>query len=168
MHDLPLTQELDGLANVGVVAQTQDVVVGDACLLLGGKVLVEVGDDIALDAYIFHIERHTRGGDGVDAGGVIDKIGGKGRGSDLLLREIGGELVENGGDHLKVSELFGAYVVLLIGHQQLGLTSISYYIIKSAVFQYFHSKTSNKLSPIVCSILVLTGRSFSNIASFTL
>ena len=34
MHDLPLTQELDGLADVGIVAEAEDVVVGDSCLLL--------------------------------------------------------------------------------------------------------------------------------------
>ena len=34
VDDLALAEELDGLANVGVVDQAQDVVVGRACLLL--------------------------------------------------------------------------------------------------------------------------------------
>ena len=34
MHDLPLAEELDGLSYVGIVAEAEDVVVGDAGLLL--------------------------------------------------------------------------------------------------------------------------------------
>ena len=34
MHDLPLPQELDGIPHVGVVAEAEDVVVGDAGFLL--------------------------------------------------------------------------------------------------------------------------------------
>ena len=34
MHDLPLPQKLDGLADVGIVAEAEDVVVGHAGLLL--------------------------------------------------------------------------------------------------------------------------------------
>ena len=34
MDDLPLSEELDGLADVGVVAEAEDVVVGDSCFLL--------------------------------------------------------------------------------------------------------------------------------------
>ena len=34
MHDLPLSEELDGLSYVGVIAEAQNVVVGDSCLLL--------------------------------------------------------------------------------------------------------------------------------------
>ncbi len=35
MYDLPLTEELDGIPHVGVVAQTENVVIGDPGLLLG-------------------------------------------------------------------------------------------------------------------------------------
>ena len=34
VNDLALAQIFDGIANVGIVGQTQDIVVGDACLLL--------------------------------------------------------------------------------------------------------------------------------------
>ena len=34
MHDLPRAQEFDGVADIGIVAHTENVVVGGACLLL--------------------------------------------------------------------------------------------------------------------------------------
>ena len=34
MHDLPLTQELDGIPHVGIIHQAENVIVGDASLLL--------------------------------------------------------------------------------------------------------------------------------------
>ena len=34
MHDLPLAEELDGLADVGVIAEAEDIVVGHPRLLL--------------------------------------------------------------------------------------------------------------------------------------
>ena len=34
MHDLPLTQEFDGLLHIGIVAETENVVVGDTRFLL--------------------------------------------------------------------------------------------------------------------------------------
>ena len=34
VYDLPLTQELDGILNVGIIDKAQDVVVGDAGFLL--------------------------------------------------------------------------------------------------------------------------------------
>ena len=43
------------------------------------------------------------GGGGVDPGGVVHEIAGKGRPLDLLLRQIPGELMDNGGHHLHVT-----------------------------------------------------------------
>lgn len=34
MHDLTLTKELDGIANIGIIYEAQNVVVGYSCLLL--------------------------------------------------------------------------------------------------------------------------------------
>ena len=107
MHDLPLAEELDGLAHVGIVAEAEDVVVGDAGLLLGGQILVEIRQHVSLDPHVLHVEGHARGGDGVDARGVIHEVGGEGGVLDLLLREVAGELVENGGHHFQVGQLLG-------------------------------------------------------------
>ena len=78
MHHLALAKEFDGLSDVRVVNKTQNVVVRSASFLLCRKVFVEVGYDVALDAYIFHVKWHTCGGDGVDACGVVDKVVGEG------------------------------------------------------------------------------------------
>ena len=110
MHDLALAEEFDHVVDVGVVRQTQDIVVGRARLLLGGEVLVEIGEDIALDADVFHIKRHARCGDGVRAGGVIYEIRCEGSSVDLLKREIFSELMDDRCHHLEMRELLSAYV----------------------------------------------------------
>ena len=110
MHDLALAEEFDHVVDVGVVGQTQDIVVGRARLLLGGEVLVKIGEDIALDADVLHIKRHARRGDGVRAGGVIYEIRREWCSVDLLKREIFGKLMDYRRHHLEMRELFGAYV----------------------------------------------------------
>ncbi len=105
MHDLALAEELDGIVDVGIVRQTQNVVVGHPCLLLGGKILVEIGDHVALDREILRVKGNARGCNGVHTRGVIHKVGSERRTLDLLLAEITGELVEDGADHLQVREL---------------------------------------------------------------
>ena len=44
MDDLPLTQETNHVIYVGIVREPENVIVGGARLLLGGKVLGEIGD----------------------------------------------------------------------------------------------------------------------------
>ena len=48
MYDLALSQEADRIADIRVIGKSENVVVGRSCLLLGGHVLREVGDYIAL------------------------------------------------------------------------------------------------------------------------
>ena len=109
MHDLALAEEFDHVVDVGVVGQAQDIVVGRARLLLGGEVLVKIGEDIALDADVLHIKRHARCGDGVRAGGMIHEIRREGSSVDLLKREIFGKLMDYRRHHLEMRELLGAY-----------------------------------------------------------
>ena len=108
VHDLALAEIFYGISYVGIVAEAEDVVVGDSCLLLGGQILMEVGDDVPLDSHVLHVEGYPRGGDGIDPRGVIHEVGGEGGILDLLLRKVAGELVEDGGDHLQMGQLFGA------------------------------------------------------------
>lgn len=70
---------------------------------------MEIRQDVPLDPHVLHVEGNSRGGDGVDPRGVIRKVGGEGGFLDLLLGEIAGELVENGGDHFQMGKLLGAY-----------------------------------------------------------
>ena len=110
VDDFPLPEEADDVIDVGVVAEPEDVVIGDSGLLFCGHIFAEVTDHVALDADAGGIPREAGGGSGVDAGGVIHKIRGKGRtAADLLVGELPGELVDDGADHLQVAQFLGAY-----------------------------------------------------------
>ena len=109
MDDLSRPQEADGIGDVRVIGETEDVVIGDPGLLLGGQVLREVGNGVAGDL-------HGSGGPGVaggklgeDPGGVIHKISLKARVLDLLLRQVPGQLVDDGPHHFQVSQFLGSY-----------------------------------------------------------
>ena len=106
MDDLPLPQEPDGIVDVRVIAQAQDIVVGKAGLLLRRQVLRQVGDHVAGDLNRSGAPRKAGGCGGVDPCGVVHKVGVEPRSADLLFREISGQLVDNGPDHLQVAELF--------------------------------------------------------------
>ena len=108
MHDLPGPQELDDVVDVRVVGQAQDVVIGDPGLLLGGQVLRQVGDQVALDGHGRRVPRGAGGGGGIHPGGVIHKIRLVSRLLDLLRRHVPGQLVDDGADDLQVSQLLGA------------------------------------------------------------
>ena len=110
MHDLPLAEELDGIPHVRVVAEAEDIVVGHAGLLLSRQILMQVGDDVSLDPHVLHVEGHAGGGDGIQSRGMIHKVGGEGTVLDLLLREVAGELVQDGSNHFQMGKFFGANV----------------------------------------------------------
>ena len=107
MDDLPLPEIADGLQNIRVVHQAEDVVIGGAGLLLGGHILMEVGDGVALGLEIIAGEAGPAGSHGIDPRGVIDKIVGEALGLDLLHGEVAGELIDHGRDHLKMRQLVG-------------------------------------------------------------
>ena len=48
VNDLTLAQKSDNVVYVGIVAEPEDIVIGDTCLLLCGKVLVEIRERVAL------------------------------------------------------------------------------------------------------------------------
>ena len=74
------------------------------------QILGKVSDDVACDL-------HRGGGPGitggelrVDAGSMIDEIGIKAGGLDLLLIQVPGKLMDNGADHFQMPQLLGADV----------------------------------------------------------
>lgn len=109
MDDFACAQELDRVAHVGVVGKAQDVVVRHAGLLLGGEVLVQVGERVARDGDSAGAERHPRGRDRVHAGCVVDEVRVEALLPDLLGRQVPRELVNDRADHLEVRQLFRAY-----------------------------------------------------------
>ena len=123
VHELALTKEFDRLANIGIVDHAKDVVVRDARLLLRRQILVEIGDDVALDSDIFHIGGDACGARGVDACGVVDEILREGRAFDLGDGQIFGQLGEDRAHHLEMRELLGSHVgedadYLTVGHRE--------------------------------------------------
>ena len=108
MDDLTLTQEADHIVHIRVIRQAQDIVIGLTGLLLGGQVLSQVGNNIAGRRDGSSASGEAGSGGGVDAGGVVHKVGGEiGVGLYLFIGQIAGQLVHDSGNHLKVRQLLG-------------------------------------------------------------
>ena len=73
------------------------------------QILGQIRNDIAGDLHRGGGPRIAGGKLRVDADGVIHEIGIKTGGSDLLLAEISGELMDQGANHLQVPQLLGPY-----------------------------------------------------------
>ena len=110
VHDFARTQELDDIADVGIVRKAENVVVGHARLLLCCEVLCQVCDGVACDLHGAGRPGCTGGKLREDADRVVDKIGRKARLADLLLREITRKLVDDGTNHLEMPQLLCADV----------------------------------------------------------
>lgn len=110
VDDLAGAQELDRVAHVGVVGKAQDVVVRHARLLLGGEILVQVGERVAGDGEGRRAERRAGCRDRINAGRVIDEIRVEALRLDLLGRQVARELVDDRADHFEVREFFCADV----------------------------------------------------------
>ena len=102
MDDLPLPEEADHVGDVGVIlGQAENVVVSHPGLLLGGHILGEVTDGIALYPNGGSRPGESRGCRGINPRSVVHKVGGKPRVIlDLVVGEVPGQLVDNGGNHL--------------------------------------------------------------------
>ena len=108
MHDLACPQEFDGIVDIRIIGQPQDIVVGHAGLLLGGKVFGEVGDGVARDLHGGGRPRIAGRKLREYACRMIDKVGIEASFLDLVDREVPRELMDNGADHLKVSQFLCA------------------------------------------------------------
>lgn len=105
MYDFPFAKEADRVGNVTVVAEAQDVIVGQPRLLLCCKVLGKVGNGVAGRLGVRRGERLAAGGNRVDAGGVVYEIGGKSAVLNLLGGEVSGKLVNYRRNYLLVRQL---------------------------------------------------------------
>ena len=109
MHNLPCTQEFDRVADIRVIAHTQNVVIGGARFLFCGQILMQVGDGVALGLDISRCPRHTAGRYRIDARGMIDIIRRKAGIHDLLAAKIARKLMHDRADHLQMIEFLRAY-----------------------------------------------------------
>ena len=108
MNDLSLPQEFDHVVDVRVVAQTQDIVIGDPGFLLCRQILCQIGDQVALDCHARRIVREAGRRRGIDACRMVDKIRIKTSRLDLLIRQIAGQLIDDGADHFQMAQLLRA------------------------------------------------------------
>lgn len=104
MDDFAFPQEADDIVHIRVVGETENVVVGEAGLLLCRQVLGQIGDDIAGDLHSGRRPGIAGGKLRIDTGGMIHKIGIKAGGSDLILVQVTGELVNQSAHHLQVPQ----------------------------------------------------------------
>lgn len=111
MDDLTLTEKFYRVTDVGVIGKAEDIVIGEASFLLGGEILVDIGDSVACALEGLGGEGHARGCDRVDACGMVGEIGIKAAFLDLFHREISGQLVDYRADHFHMGEFLGADIV---------------------------------------------------------
>ena len=109
MDNLPLSEESDDIVDIGIIGQAQNVVIGLAGLLFGGKILGQIGDHITGGLDRGGTPWETGSGSGVDACGMIHKVGGKaGVFLNLFVGQIAGQLMDNGGHHFQMAQFFSA------------------------------------------------------------
>ena len=72
-----------------------------------GQVLRQVGNQVPFHRHAGGAPGEARGGGGLDPGGPIHEVGIESRGLDLVLRQVPGQLVDNGADHLQVPQFLG-------------------------------------------------------------
>lgn len=70
------------------------------------KIFGKVCDGVALDLNTEGTPRRTGGSGGVNAGGVIHKVGSKGGILNLAVLQIPGQLVNDGTDHFQMPQFF--------------------------------------------------------------
>ena len=102
-------QEADRIGNVGVVDQAEQIVIGHAGFLLGGEILVQIGENVTFHGECAGAERRTVGALRINAGGVIGEIGGKGTVCDLFFGKIRRQLVQDRPHDFQMREFLGAY-----------------------------------------------------------
>ena len=114
----------DYIVYIGVIGEPENVVIGYAGFLFGGKVLCQVGNQIA-----FHL--HGRGGPGetgsggrINARGMVNKIGVESGCFDLFLTEIPGELVDKGPNHLQMAQFFRSHTLEMSEFRAFAMTPV--------------------------------------------
>lgn len=109
MNDLPLTEEADRVADLGILYQAEDVIVSGSGFLLCCEVFNEIGDGITLALEFAGVERNAAGSLGPKCKRMVNVILVEAGSSDFLGGQAAGELVDDGADHLKVGEFLSTY-----------------------------------------------------------
>ena len=86
VDDLPGSQELDDVIHIRVIREPQNVVIGNTGFLFCGQILRQICNYIALHCHRCGVPGKAGGCCGINAGGVIYKVGVKSRCLDVLFR----------------------------------------------------------------------------------
>lgn len=73
------------------------------------QILSKIGDDVPGDLHGGSGPRIAGGELGINARGVVHKVSVKPGGSDLILREVAGELMDQSAHHLQMAQFLCAY-----------------------------------------------------------
>ena len=109
MGDLSLAEEFDGVADVGVIYEAKNVIIRYTRFLFFRQILVQIGENVALDADISGSKRCSACGLRINSRGMVDKIGVKARFFDFLGGEIARELIQDRCNHFEMGEFFCTY-----------------------------------------------------------
>ena len=109
MNNFSFAKEFDGVTNVGVVNKAEQIVIGHSCFLFCRQILVQIGENVALDADISGSKRCSACGLRINSRGMVDKIGVKARFFDFLGGEIARELIQDRCNHFEMGEFFCTY-----------------------------------------------------------
>ena len=106
MHNFPLPQEFNHVIHVWVVAEPQNVVIGDPGFLLSRQILHQIRHGISFDCHTGSIPGTARSGSGVDTNGMVNKIGSETGVFDLAVVQISRQLMHNGSNHFQMTQFF--------------------------------------------------------------
>jgi len=73
---------------------------------LSTEIFSQVSNGITFNLHGGSIPRETGGGSGINTDGMIHKVGSKGGILNLGILQISGKLMNNGADHLQMSQFF--------------------------------------------------------------
>lgn len=76
---------------------------------IGSQVLCQVSDQVALDGHAGGVPGEAGGGGGIHPSGVVHEVGIEAAGLDLVLVQVPGQLMDNGTDHLQMSQFLRTY-----------------------------------------------------------
>ena len=75
VYHFAFPQELDDIIDIGIIRESENVIIGGAGLLLCGQILCQIGDGVALGLEGCSRPRDTGGRLRINTGCMIDKVG---------------------------------------------------------------------------------------------
>ena len=108
VDDFPRPQKADGILYIGIIHQTEDIVIGGTGFLFSSHIFMKIGDGVTLGLEGGGRKRRPGCCLGPNSHSMVHKIRSKALFLDLLRGLIPGKLSDNGTDHLHVSQFFGS------------------------------------------------------------